>query len=421
MPWPFRSRRLLYLMRLLLYYKITNKNSVPADNLTMNSSTSLYKKMSALIDDAHKMREPVRHISNIDNDYDEMLRRMLKVMDDCTSLFSQIKEVSQLDDDKASTFILCQFPSDFGAMKKVSVAQLYAMRKMCIDVKKSIKPEFAKRYDDFSLDFIVDLTDFLNLYCYTHWDKGLRDNFVPFPIRVTSRPSLIINDQREVIRSMFWLESIPTIDKLSVRDIRPHIQIMIRQSLEMMFRQIIGYVDIVDSAGNRIKKFTQIGAKFLSNYRNKKELSGCQVSGDGWTIDLKMPIKSLERLNTWCNSFTHDPYIEALPIIYFAYDQYERFTDGCVTKPDYEISGEGFMRAEFECFVLKQDPKAYVKWPDGVSNPEPTAGMRRKAIKQNISNIKRALWNEYKELLAISTCPFIRRTAKMLSSQFRKG
>lgn len=45
---------------------------------------------------------------------------------------------------------------------------------------------------------------------------------------------------------MFWMETIPSIDKLSFRDIRPHIQILIRQALEMLFKQIIGYIDIVD-------------------------------------------------------------------------------------------------------------------------------------------------------------------------------
>lgn len=63
---------------------------------------------------------------------------------------------------------------------------------------------------------------------------------------VGRRSSLDLNDQREVIRSMFWMETIPSIDNLSFRDIRPHIQILIRQALEMLFKQIIGYVDIVD-------------------------------------------------------------------------------------------------------------------------------------------------------------------------------
>lgn len=324
--------------------------------------------MSALIDDAHEMRVPIQPLYDKDKDFNEMIRRLLTVMDDCVSLFSTIKDVAKLDDDKAAAFLLKELPQnidiikEIGLMKQVAASQLYAMSKMCKEFKKVIKQEHASRYEGFVLDFVVDLTDFLNLYCITHWDKNERDTYIPFPVRVISRPSLILNDQREAIRSMFWLESIPTIEKLSVRDIRPHVQILIRQSLERMFKQIIGFEDIVDSKGERIKKFTQIGSKFLSKYRNRKDASGCRASGDGWEIELKMPIKTLERLNVWCNSFTHDPYIEALPIIYFVYDQYERFTDGCVTKPDYKTTGERLMREEFERYVHNQNPQAKVKW-----------------------------------------------------------
>lgn len=380
----------------------------------MNKSSKLYKSMQSLLTEAGKICEPINDIQN--KDYNEMLRRLVNVMDSNIRVISQIKEVSAMDDDTAANYIFnCEQNNiDFGTRKQLAIALLYAMSKMCNEIKQSINPQYASRYCNIALELVIDMTDFFNEYCYTQWDKCDRNNYIPFPFKADRRSSLNLNDQREVVRSMFWMESIPDIDNLSFRDIRPHIQIMIRQAIEMIFKQIIGYIDIVDLNGNRNKKFTQIGVKFLSNYRNKQESNGCVISGNGWSIELNMPIKTLEKLNTWCNNFTHNPFIISLPIIYFVYDQYERFINRCITKPDYKITGAEKMRAEFGTFVIKQDPKAKVEWPKGVISIEPSVDMRKTALKTNIKNIKRAFWQEYMSLLLLSTNPLVRLMSRLI-------
>lgn len=375
--------------------------------------------MQSLLEDAVKVTEPINNLQN--KDYNEMLRRLVDVMDRNIHLISQMKDVSTIDDDTAANFIFnCrQGDMDFGTRKKFAISLMYAMNKMCTEVKASIKSQYASRYQCIALEIIIDMTDFLNEYCYTHWDKCDRNNYIPFESRVGRRSSLVLNDQREVIRSMFWMETVPNIEKLSFRDIRPHVQIMIRQSIEMLFKQIIGYIDIVDLNGNQSKKFTQIAAKFLSNYRDKSVDSGCVSSGDDWSIELNMPIKTLEKLNTWCNNFTHNPFIVSLPIIYFAYDQYERFCHKGITNPDYKIIGEEKMRAEFAVFVIKQDPKAKVKWSNGIIiAEEPSIEMRKKALSNNIKNIKRAFWQEYASLLSLSSNPFVRIISKLIQHKW---
>ena len=360
----------------------------------MNKSTKLYKSITSLLAEANKILEPINNLQN--KDYDEMLRRLINVMKEYVQLISQMNDVSQMNDDIAANYIFnCnQTDMDLGTAKLLSSSLMYVMGKMCEEMNSSIKIQNANRYQTIALELVIDMTDIFNLYCSTHWDKCDRSNFSPFPIKAGRRASLDLNDRREVIRSMFWIEWTPSIEKLSFRDIRPHIQIMIRQAIEMLFKQIIGYVDIVNINGSRNKKFTQIGAKFLSSYRNTQKTDGRTISGDGWNIELNMPIKTLERLNAWCNNFTHDPFIVSLPIIYFVYDQYERFTNKCITKPDYIITGEEKMRAEFAAFVMKQDPKAKVKWLDSTEIAEQSVEMRRTAIRKNLKNIKHAYWEE---------------------------
>lgn len=386
----------------------------------MNKSTKLYKSITSLLAEANKILEPINDLQN--KDYDEMLRRLINVMKEYVQLISQMNDVSQMNDDIAANYIFnCnQTDMDLGTAKLLSSSLMYVMGKMCEEMNSSIKIQNANRYQTIALELVIDMTDIFNLYCSTHWDKCDRSNFSPFPIKAGRRASLDLNDRREVIRSMFWIEWTPSIEKLSFRDIRPHIQIMIRQAIEMLFKQIIGYVDIVNINGSRDKKFTQIGAKFLSSYRNTQKTDGRTISGDGWNIELNMPIKTLERLNAWCNNFTHDPFIVSLPIIYFVYDQYERFTNKCITKPDYIITGEEKMRAEFAAFVMKQDPKAKVKWLDSTEIAEQSVEMRRTAIRKNLKNIKHAYWEEKLSLLQLSSNFLIRKFSKLAYCKYFK-
>lgn len=386
----------------------------------MNKSTKLYKSITSLLAEANKILEPINNLQN--KDYDEMLRRLINVMKEYVQLISQMNDVSQMNDDIAANYIFnCnQTDMDLGTAKLLSSSLMYVMGKMCEEMNSSIKIQNANRYQTIALELVIDMTDIFNLYCSTHWDKCDRSNFSPFPIKAGRRASLELNDRREVIRSMFWIEWTPSIEKLSFRDIRPHIQIMIRQAIEMLFKQIIGYVDIVNINGSRNKKFTQIGAKFLSSYRNTQKTDGRTISGDGWNIELNMPIKTLERLNAWCNNFTHDPFIVSLPIIYFVYDQYERFTNKCITKPDYIITGEEKMRAEFAAFVMKQDPKAKVKWLDSTEIAEQSVEMRRTAIRKNLKNIKHAYWEEKLSLLQLSSNFLIRKFSKLAYCKYFK-
>lgn len=386
----------------------------------MNKSTKLYKSITSLLAEANKILEPINNIQN--KDYNEMLRRLINVMKEYVQLISQMNDESQMNDDIAANYIFnCnQTDMDLGTAKLLSSSLMYVMGKMCEEMNSSIKIQNANRYQTIALELVIDMTDIFNLYCSTHWDKCDRSNFSPFPIKAGRRASLDLNDRREVIRSMFWIEWTPSIEKLSFRDIRPHIQIMIRQAIEMLFKQIIGYVDIVNINGSRNKKFTQIGAKFLSSYRNTQKTDGRTISGDGWNIELNMPIKTLERLNAWCNNFTHDPFIVSLPIIYFVYNQYERFTNKCITKPDYIITGEEKMRAEFAAFVMKQDPKAKVKWLDSTEIAEQSVEMRRTAIRKNLKNIKHAYWEEKLSLLQLSSNFLIRKFSKLAYCKYFK-
>ena len=179
-------------------------------------------------------------------------------------------------------------------------------------------------------------------------------------ISILRRTSLNLNDRREVIRSMFWLEQFPEISDLSVRDIRPHVQIVIRQALEMIFREIIGYVEIIDKSGKRDRKSTQAGYDFLQQRWKKQPSKPCVAKGVNWELIMPIPLKTIEMLNSWCNNFTHKPWIVRIHIQHYVYSQYERIVRVWSTNPKVYINGIDNMRADFETYLAEKNSSAVV-------------------------------------------------------------
>ena len=56
------------------------------------------------------------------------------------------------------------------------------------------------------------------------------------------------------------------------------------------------------------------------------------------------------------------------------------------------------MRTEFTVFVIKQDPKVQVKWPDGITVAGQSVKMRKTAIKNNTKSFLIYLINLFRKI-----------------------
>ena len=189
-------------------------------------------------------------------------------------------------------------------------------------------------------------------------------------VNVGRNPFISSFERREVIWSLFWLEQFNSLEYLSFRDIRPHAAILGRQCLELIWRDVIGFREIVDPAGNRLNQFTQVAWKFISSYKAKnKDLNEAIGTNNSWTITLPIPIRVIDYINTWCNSFTHEPFINMIHVQWYVVNHLQILTQP-VNKNTYfttkhsEIYIDGLrpMRREFEEFVMRQKSSAYVNW-----------------------------------------------------------
>ena len=228
-------------------------------------------------------------------------------------------------------------------------------------------------------------------------------------------PNINLFDRRTMINSVFWLEQHPDIKDLPFRDLRPHAAILIRQALEIMWRNAIGYYRIKNQNGDSLKQFTQIGWKFINQYKTKDK-NTCKAAGTNnlWSIIVPVPIKTLEMLNNWCNNFTHEPWINSIYIQWFVTEQLWRVTQPATFNGHWtslhgniQITGLKYMQYEFEQYVARENHKAFVDWPTNRKNQgafvvnegkEPTAkdirAIRLKQAKINICNLTKELHNE---------------------------
>lgn len=306
---------------------------------------------------------------------------------------------------------------------------LYTLAKFAEKLKANIKQQYTERYQTLFLDVMTDAQNVLSAYEYIIALKNYNQQLGKFkacggtePIKPKIRaanigrnPNINLFDRRTMINSVFWLEQHSDIKDLPFRDLRPHAAILIRQALEIMWRNAIGYHRIKNQNGDTLKQFTQIGWKFINQYKTKDK-NTCKAVGTNnlWSIIVPVPIKTLEMLNNWCNNFTHEPWINSIYVQWFVTEQLWRVTQPATFNGhwtslhgDIQITGLKCMQYEFEQYVARENNKAFVDWPTNRKNQgafvvnegkEPTAkdirAIRLKQAKINICNLTKELHNE---------------------------
>lgn len=185
-------------------------------------------------------------------------------------------------------FDLCDYNK---AIEPIKI-HLFTLGEFAKKLKTEIILQYADRYNTLFWDVMTDTQNILSAYEYVialGKYKQLVGKFkacggsIPTEpqIRVANigrNPNINLFDRRTMINSVFWLEQHPDIKDLPFRDLRPHAAILIRQALEIMWRDAIGYCRIKNQNGDTLKQFTQIGWKFINQYRTKDK-DTCKAVG----------------------------------------------------------------------------------------------------------------------------------------------
>lgn len=119
--------------------------------------------------------------------------------------------------------------------------------------------------------------------------------------RFHSSGVLRVSDIHSSLRSLFYIETLQSINDIYFRDLKPNVVFQIRQLLEKMGKNIIGYRRIVDKHGNLVKKHTQVAWKFIDQKNKTKNTA--------WHIQFPLDQSVILKVNNWANQFVHETLI----------------------------------------------------------------------------------------------------------------
>lgn len=249
------------------------------------------------------------------------------------------------------------------AFKQYLRHSLYCAKLYVDFLKDYIKEEYIHRYKTLRLNLICDMEWLLAKY--EVYNKGVNKCI---ELTCGARPEISSLDMIWVLRELTIIENAPDIKDIALRDILPYRIFVVRQLLETLGKNIIGYSSIYDCKGKPIHKFTQISWEFLHKYSKNKDKQ--------WSIELPFEISSIHAINKWSNSFVHTGYIKASYIQYYAVTILNKLMappqksvkchDGknrtCLEYGDFRINGYDYLKSDFEKYIKSKNPDSVIDW-----------------------------------------------------------
>lgn len=173
---------------------------------------------------------------------------------------------------------------------------LYALYVYVNDLQQSLDINLIDRYKCLLLSLCCE-----SEFAIVEYEKNYKKAPKTLTCTHGRRPVLSTIDLKFSMSELFWIEN-SDFSKLDYRDIKPNTMFVIRQFLEILWKDVIGYESIVDATNKTpIKKFTQAAWSFIEDYNDK--------AGIPWKIDLPVNKKTISVVNNWANSFVHNTFI----------------------------------------------------------------------------------------------------------------
>ncbi|MCF0193772.1 MAG: hypothetical protein HUK00_01130 [Bacteroidaceae bacterium] len=238
------------------------------------------------------------------------------------------------------------------AYKQYLRYSLYCAKLYVSFLQQYIKIGFLERYKVLRLNLMCDIEWLMATY-----ECIVKKSQKKIYLTCGSRNELSPLDMMWVLRELTTIENAPNITNIDLRDIQPYRIFVIRQLLELLGKNVIGYESIVTDKGVPIHKFTQISWQFLYDYSKKKKQ---------WNIIFPIEISNIYAINKWAHSFVHTGHIKASYIQYYAVTVLEKImktpNEAIMCYDDkHRISTQyGDFRIEhYDC--LKKDFEHYIK------------------------------------------------------------
>lgn len=254
--------------------------------------------------------------------------------------------------------------------KKISNAQsirqldyyLYLCKQYAEKLKSQAKMKCVPNYIKSAWLFMYDVEELVSIF---EFSKKKSTSVFPLPTMGVRNP-ITPMDLKFAANELTYLPEIDKLESLDFRDIQPCSIMIIRQAIELLGKNLIGYQSITDANGGVVKQMTQIAWSFLKENMGKSS----------WTITLPIQLSNIVKVNKWANGYVHNPWINKSYIRAFGLEVlwelmkpsptgikcYNGKTYTSFLFGDFQIQGYNQLKQDFCNYVASKKAGATIDW-----------------------------------------------------------
>ena len=191
--------------------------------------------------------------------------------------------------------------------------------------------------------------------------KGIND----VTVMHGSAPDVMPRQILFAANNLYYLEDVPQVENLDFRNMKPYMMFHLRQLLELLGKNLIGYRNITDKNGHIVPKMTQVAWQFLDESSKSAK----------WSLQMPLQLNSVVKLSKWANSFVHTTRIYSIYLQFYALTVVSKLmkapSSGVNTffqhghwssnYGDFRIENYYWLKKDFERYVWDRG-KNYVEW-----------------------------------------------------------
>lgn len=238
---------------------------------------------------------------------------------------------------------------------------LYAMQQYLVCLKQyKFHRNNVHQYKSLVLMLVSDAEWLLSKY-----EVWCKQSVPQLDLSVGATRQLSSRDLIFAMNELFFIDDCDDLASFDMRDVKPNFMFIVRQFLETIGNNLIGFHRIVDNNGKPIHKFTQVSWDYLSQSKVASQ-----------NISLPYQISTIHKVSQWSNSFVHARYLHASYIQFYALDFVNHLMAGpttavqchdgksrmCTNFGEFKIEHYDHLKADFEAFVKNRQPYATVQW-----------------------------------------------------------
>ncbi len=209
------------------------------------------------------------------------------------------------------------------------------------------------------------VSDVENLVAVYEMEKKKTTTIFP-SLTIGVRSQITTLDLKFAANELTYLNEVDKIEHLDFRDIQPCSIMVIRQALELLGKNLIGYINITDTNGGIVKQMTQIAWSFLKDNMGKSS----------WNISMPIQLSNILKVNKWANGYVHNPWVNVSYIRAFGLEVlcelmrppktnvkcYDGNFHRNTLYGDFRICGYSQLKNEFTNYVMSKKPNAIINW-----------------------------------------------------------